>query len=97
MVDDWNLVKNDSRRLIGRMYREGRVIGPDDPGKVSGSECRRIDAQLGDIVAGTKVGRRSPDDIILVNPFGLSLEDVALGAAVYRMARDMGIGVQLER
>ncbi|HEY6540988.1 MAG TPA: ornithine cyclodeaminase family protein [Ktedonobacteraceae bacterium] len=97
VVDDWNLVKNDSRRLIGRMYREGKVIGPDDPGLASGSGCRRIDAQLGDIVAGTKVGRRGPDDIILVNPFGLSLEDVALGAAVYQIAREMGIGVQLER
>ena len=97
IVDDWNLVKNDSRRLIGRMYREGKVIGPDEPGEVAEDGCRRIDAQLGDIVAGTRSGRHSPHDIVLVNPFGLSLEDVALGAAVYQVAREMGIGVLLER
>jgi len=97
IVDDWNLVKNDSRRLIGRMYREGKVIGPDDPGEAVGDGCRRIDAQLGEIVAGTRVGRSSPDEIILVNPFGLSIEDVALGAYVYQAARDLGIGVLLER
>jgi N-[(2S)-2-amino-2-carboxyethyl]-L-glutamate dehydrogenase len=97
IVDDWNLVKNDSRRLIGRMYREGQVIGPDDPIEAAGNGCRRIDAQLGEIVAATRIGRCSPNDIILVNPFGLSLEDVALAAYVYQAARDLGVGVLLER
>src|SRR6266699_6601033 len=31
IVDDWNLVKNDPRRLIGRMYRAGQIIGPGEP------------------------------------------------------------------
>lgn len=97
IVDDWSLVKNDSRRLIGRMYREGKVIGPDDQIEAVGNGCRRIDAQLGEIVAGTRNGRCSPNDIILVNPFGLSIEDVALGAYVYQAARDLGIGILLER
>lgn len=97
IVDDWNLVKNDPRRLIGRMYREGKVCGPDDPVEAGENGCRRIDAQLGDIVAGTRVGRHSPTDIILVNPFGLAIEDLALAAYVYQVARDLGIGVLLER
>lgn len=97
IVDDWNLVKNDSRRLIGRMYREGKVIGPNDPIETRGNGYRRIDAQLGEIVAGTRIGRRSPRDIILVNPFGLSIEDVTLAAYVYQAARDLGIGMLLER
>ena len=97
IVDDWNLVKNDSRRLIGRMYREGKVIGPDDRIEKGGNDCRRIDAQLGEIVAGSKIGRSSPNDIILVNPFGLSIEDVALGSYVYQAAQERGIGLLLER
>jgi len=97
IVDDWNLVKNDSRRLIGRMYREGKVIGPDEPIETATNETRRIDAQLGEVVAGTKIGRYSTDEIILVNPFGLAIEDVALAAHVYQTARDLGIGVLLER
>lgn len=97
IVDDWNLVKNDSRRLIGRMYREGKVIGPDNPTEAAGEGCRRIDAQLGEIVAGTRGGRHTAHDIILVNPFGLSLEDVGLAARVYQTAQQLGIGVLLER
>jgi len=97
IVDDWNLVKNDSRRLIGRMYRDGKVIGPDDSIEARENNCRRIDAQLGEIVAGTRIGRSSSNDIILVNPFGLSIEDIALGAYVYQAARERGIGVLLER
>jgi N-[(2S)-2-amino-2-carboxyethyl]-L-glutamate dehydrogenase len=97
IVDDWNLVRNDPRRLIGRMYREGKVIGPDEAVEAAGKGCRRIDAQLGEIVAGTKTGRRSLKDIILVNPFGLAIEDVGLAACVYQAARDLGLGVLLER
>ncbi len=94
IVDDWNLVKNDTRRLIGRMYQEGKVVGPDE---IANNNCRRIDAQLGEIVGGTKIGRHTPDEIILVNPFGLAIEDVALASYAYQAARDLGIGVLLER
>lgn len=97
IVDDWNLVKNDARRLIGRMYREGKIIGPDGAGEAGAAGGRRIDAQLGEIVAGTKAGRERVSDIILVNPFGLAIEDVALAAGVYQTAQDLGLGVLLER
>ena len=97
VVDDWNLVKNDPRRLIGRMYREGAVIGPDDLVEMPEKECRRIDAQLGEIVTGAKAGRMNEHEIILVNPFGLAIEDVALAAQVFRVARTMEVGMWLER
>jgi ornithine cyclodeaminase/alanine dehydrogenase-like protein (mu-crystallin family) len=94
IVDDWNLVKTDQRRLIGRMYREGSVIGPDSP---SSNGARRIDAQLGEIVTGTNAGRTGDDEIILFNPFGLAIEDVALAAEVYRAAKESEVGMILER
>ncbi|HZU68581.1 MAG TPA: ornithine cyclodeaminase family protein [Ktedonobacteraceae bacterium] len=97
IVDDWNLVKNDPRRLVGRMYRQGKVIGPDDSIEATASGRRRIDAQLGEIVTGAKAGRTNENEIILVNPFGLAIEDVALAIEVYRKARKMGMGVELER
>jgi ornithine cyclodeaminase/alanine dehydrogenase-like protein (mu-crystallin family) len=99
VVDDWNLVRNDTRRLIGRMYRAGQIIGPDEPVDVVGDglQRRRIDAQLGDVVSGSKVGRDHPDDIILVNPFGLAIEDVALAVRVYKTAFELNIGVWLAR
>ncbi len=97
IVDDWKLVSSDQRRLIGRMYREGKVIGPDDLVEGGNKRGRRIDAQLGEIVTETKMGRRNTKEIILVNPFGLSIEDVALAAHVYQTAQTLGIGMRLNR
>ena len=93
IVDDWSLVKADARRLLGRMYRAGTLVGPE---AVIG-EGRRVDAQLGEIVRGEKAGRRDEREIIMVNPFGLSLEDLALAAEVYRVACERSLGIWLER
>jgi ornithine cyclodeaminase len=43
------------------------------------------------------VGREREDEIILFNPFGLAIEDVALATVVYRVARESGVGKFLER
>lgn len=96
IVDDWNLVRNDPRRLLGRMYRSGEIIGPSDSAPES-KQARRVEAQLGDIVAGRQAGRQSDNDIILVNPFGLSIEDITLAASVYREALRLQIGTFLKR
>ncbi|HEX2094421.1 MAG TPA: hypothetical protein VHG28_18600 [Longimicrobiaceae bacterium] len=95
VVDDWELVRTDPRRLLGRMYREGTLIGPDDPDP--GRPCRRVDAELGDLVVGRRPGRRGPGDVVVVNPFGLAIEDVALATRVYRIAAERGMGRVLER
>lgn len=96
-VDDWKLVKHDSRRLLGKMYRSGEIIGPDEAGKNIHGKRRSIDGTLGEIVLGTKVGRNHSDQIILFNPFGLAIEDVAFATHVYQVARKEGLGVSLER
>ena len=96
VVDDWGLVKNDQHRLIGRMYRERQVLGPDEDGVDQSGRCRRIDAELAHLVLGTKMGRRNADEIILVNPFGLAIEDLAIATHVYQNARKLGIGEWLE-
>jgi N-[(2S)-2-amino-2-carboxyethyl]-L-glutamate dehydrogenase len=94
VVDDWNLVRADERRLLGRLARAGLVVGPrEEP--VDGR--RRVDAELGDIVAGVEPGRARADDVIVVNPFGLGIEDVALAHRVRRVALEDGLGFWLER
>lgn len=97
IVDDWQLVKDDPRRLLGRMYRAGQIVGSDEAIGESAHNCRRIDAQLGEVITGIKAGRQHADEIILVNPFGLAIEDVALAAQVYQAALRQQIGLQLER
>ena len=97
IVDDWNLVKSDTKRLLGRMYRQGQIRGPHDAAVQPRSGQRQIDAELGEIVCGTKPGRVTQGEIILVNPFGLAIEDVALSTHVYRMAHQLNIGTWLPR
>lgn len=93
LVDDWELVRTDPRRLLGRMYRQGTLAGPRDPDP--GHPCRRVNGELGDLVARRIRGRRSPGDVVVVNPFGLAIEDVALATRVYRRALEAGLGQEL--
>ena len=54
-----------------------------------------LHAELGQIVAGHKPGRASPDETILFWHRGLSLTDIALGHAMLRKAATLGIGQSL--
>ena len=92
-VDDWALVAADPHRLLGGMIRAGRIRSPDGPG----DGARPIDGELGEILIGARPGRSRPEEIILVNPFGLAIEDIAVARRVYRRALQLGLGTSLER
>ncbi|MFF3411776.1 ornithine cyclodeaminase family protein [Streptomyces sp. NPDC002742] len=100
VVDDWNLVSHDRTRLLGRMYGQGALRGP--AGEYSDSEERDLSAplvhtSLGEVVAGSHPGRTAPGDLVLCNPFGMAILDVALGSAVADAARDKGLGQLIQR
>ena len=96
VVDDGELVAADDRRIVGRLDRSGDVTGPGGQ-HVAGTPVagRRVDAGLAEIVAGTHPGRRAEDDIVLSNPFGMGVLDVAMAAAVRDVAERDGIGTLL--
>lgn len=50
---------------------------------------------LADVVAGNGLQRGSPNDITLYKGVGIALEDVATAAHVYALARERGIGEEL--
>jgi alanine dehydrogenase len=54
-----------------------------------------VHGELAEIVAGLKPGRESDDETILFWHRGLSLSDIALGAAMLEKARTLGIGQTL--
>jgi alanine dehydrogenase len=54
-----------------------------------------LHAELGEIVAGLKPGRESDDETNLFWHRGLSLSDIALGAAMLQKAQRLGIGQRL--
>jgi ornithine cyclodeaminase len=53
---------------------------------------RSVHAELCEIVTGAKPGRERDDETILFWHRGLSLSDIALGAAMLGKAREMGLG-----
>jgi ornithine cyclodeaminase len=77
------------------MFRAGQIVGPYS--SKHDSRVRPVDAEIGDIVRGTKKGRSKRDDIILMNPFGVAIDDVVLGGEIYRLAGAQGIGIELPR
>lgn len=93
IVDDWPLVAADGKRLAGRMYRSGELLGPGgETCDVAAPAARRVDATLADVVSGRHPGRQSPGQIVLSNPFGMGILDVAMGAEVLRAAERLGLG-----
>jgi ornithine cyclodeaminase/alanine dehydrogenase len=58
-------------------------------------ETPRADSELGEIVCGTKPGRRTDDERTIAINLGIALDDMATAIHVYRRAREAGIGTML--
>ncbi|MCW4048466.1 MAG: ornithine cyclodeaminase family protein [Candidatus Bathyarchaeota archaeon] len=54
-----------------------------------------IYAELGEIVAGKKKGRESPDEITMFKATGLAIQDVGTASKVYELAKAKGVGMTL--
>ncbi len=54
-----------------------------------------IYAELGEIAAGLKPGRTSPEEITLFKSVGVAVQDVAAAGAVLEAARRMGLGTEV--
>lgn len=54
-----------------------------------------VHAELGELVAGTRPGRNSPDQITLYKSVGVAVQDAAAAALVLAAAHKQGIGEQI--
>ncbi|PXY31075.1 2,3-diaminopropionate biosynthesis protein SbnB [Prauserella muralis] len=82
VVDDWEQ-SNREKKIINQLVLEGSF------------SREQLHAELGEVLGGTRPGRESDDEIILLNPMGMAVEDIACAAEVYRRARDQGVGTWL--
>jgi alanine dehydrogenase len=83
VMDDWGQAKAGPFGALRAHVDSGRL-----------SE-RNLHAELGQIVAGLKPGRESDTETNLFWHRGLSLSDIALGAAMLAKAKRLGIGQTL--
>jgi alanine dehydrogenase len=55
-----------------------------------------VHAELGELVAGSKPGRTSPDEITLYKSVGVAVQDAAAAALVLAAAQERSVGRQIE-
>jgi ornithine cyclodeaminase len=55
-----------------------------------------VHAELGELVAGTRPGRTSPEQLTLYKSVGVAAQDAAAAGLVLDAARRRGIGLELE-
>ncbi|GGE06553.1 2,3-diaminopropionate biosynthesis protein SbnB [Marinithermofilum abyssi] len=82
IVDDWDQ-SNREKKVIHQLVLEGRF------------SREQLHAELGEIVLGDKPGRESEEEIILLNPMGMAVEDISCAQAIYERALMQGKGTQL--
>ena len=63
---------------------------------LAGIDPGRVHAELGELVAGTRPGRASGEQITLYKSVGVAVQDAAAAALVLERARERGIGVEVE-
>ena len=56
----------------------------------------QVHAELGEVVAATKPGRTSSDELIVFDSTGMALQDVVTSALVYEKAKQRGAGTRIE-
>ncbi|HYY02791.1 MAG TPA: ornithine cyclodeaminase family protein [Gaiellaceae bacterium] len=64
--------------------------------ELTGVDGARIHAELGELVAGTRPGRRSADEITLYKSVGVAVQDAAAAALVLAAARERSVGREIE-
>ena len=83
VVDDWDQ-SNREKKLINQLVLDGSF------------SREQLHAELGEIVSGRRPGRERDDEIILLNPMGIAVEDIACAAEVYLRAKRQGVGTWLD-
>lgn len=83
VVDDWDQC-NREKKVINQLVEEGSF------------SRERLHAEIGEIVVGARPGRESEDEIILLNPMGMAIDDIACARAILRRAEAADVGAMLE-
>ncbi|MGC5327702.1 2,3-diaminopropionate biosynthesis protein SbnB [Brevibacillus sp. SYSU BS000544] len=82
VVDDWDQ-SNREKKVINQLVLEGKF------------SQEQLHAELGQILIGEKSGRETDEEIIILNPMGMAIEDIACAQKLYQKALESNIGTKL--
>ncbi|MFC3032653.1 2,3-diaminopropionate biosynthesis protein SbnB [Pseudoalteromonas fenneropenaei] len=82
VVDDWDQ-SNREKKVINQLVEEGLF------------SREQLHAELGDIVSGEIKGRDNDDEIILLNPMGMAIDDIVCARWFYQAALAQQVGTRL--
>lgn len=82
VVDDWDQANREGKALH-RLSEQGLFSFED------------LHAELPDVLLGRRPGRERSDEVIVFNPMGMAIEDVACARAIHEAAVKAGIGTML--
>jgi ornithine cyclodeaminase/alanine dehydrogenase len=71
----------------------GAVMVAVADGLITADHCRD---ELGEVIIGSKPGRRHPEDITLYNSVGVGIQDIATARLVVDLVRRDGLGVEID-
>ena len=75
------------------LMEAGDLMAAIESGEFSEAD---IAAELGEVIAGTKPGRTSDDEITVFKSVGVAYQDIATAAYVYREAVARGMGEEID-
>ncbi len=73
-------------------HETGHASRPLARAEAAGMLDREAVVPLGAILAGAHPGRTSDDELVVVSPVGMGIEDVAWATHVFRRAEELGLG-----
>jgi alanine dehydrogenase len=82
--------------LVVESRESALAAPPAGAPELAGIDPGHVHAELGELVAGTKPGRTSPDQITLYKSVGVAVQDAAAAALVLAAARKRSVGREIE-
>lgn len=79
VVDDWEQ-SNREKKIIHQLVLEGRF------------SRSKVHGELGEVIIGQKSGRENNKEIIVLNPMGMAIEDIACAKKFYELALKNNVG-----
>jgi ornithine cyclodeaminase/alanine dehydrogenase-like protein (mu-crystallin family) len=90
-----SVIKKCNKRVVD-FIPQAFVVGdfkvPKEEGVISEKD---VYVEMGEIVAGKKKGRESPEEITMFKATGLAIQDVGTASKVLELAQNKGVGTTL--